>query len=122
MVSSGDEFSIADDVRSMVKFKFFNLANGTKYMTLGKMDVIFCRNVLIYFGDAARRRVVDALTKMLPLQGCLFTGYSENIMNMSNSFALQYFNNRPVCYRLKDQRFRTTQKRNDSVAGQETSH
>lgn len=99
MTPHGDGFRVNRDVRDMVTFRFFNLANGTKYLSFGKMDIVFCRNVLIYFAEASRRKALEDLSRVLNPNGFLFVGYSENAMMMSSRFSLVHYNKRPVCYR-----------------------
>ncbi len=96
----GDGFRVNREIREMVKFRFFNLANGTKYLSFGKMDVVFCRNVLIYFADSARKKVLEDLGRVLNPKGFLFVGYSENPLMAGTGFSLVHYNNRPVCYQL----------------------
>ena len=52
------------------------------------MDVIFCRNVLIYFDDASRRRVIDMFYDRLLPGGYLLLGHSESLLNLSTAFEL----------------------------------
>jgi chemotaxis protein methyltransferase CheR len=87
-------------VRNMVTYRFFNLANGTRYLSFGKMDVVFCRNVLIYFAEASRRKALEDLSRVLNPNGFLFVGYSENALMMPSHFSLVHHNKRPVCYRV----------------------
>ncbi len=100
MTPHGDGFRVNRDVRDMVNFRFFNLANGTRYINFGKMDVVFCRNVLIYFADAARKKAIEDLSRVLNPSSFLFVGYSENALMLSSRFSLVHYNGRPVCYKL----------------------
>ncbi|MCK5879704.1 MAG: hypothetical protein KAH24_07985, partial [Holophagae bacterium] len=99
MTPHGDGFRVNRDVREMVTFRFFNLANGTKYLNFGKMDIVFCRNVLIYFAEASRRKAQEDLSRVLNPKGFLFVGYSENALMLPSRFSLVHHNKRPVCYR-----------------------
>ncbi|NOY22214.1 MAG: protein-glutamate O-methyltransferase CheR [Acidobacteria bacterium] len=100
MTPHGDGFRVNREVRDMITFRFFNLANGTRYLSFGKMDIVFCRNVLIYFAEASRRKALEDLSRVLNPNGFLFVGYSENALMMSSRFSLVYYNKRPVCYRM----------------------
>jgi len=70
-------------IRSVVKFRRLNL-NGASYPISGVFDLIFCRNVLIYFDAASKTRVVNRLLGHLAPQGYLFLGHSEGLTGASN--------------------------------------
>ena len=70
-------------LRKMVKFVHMNL-NNTVYV--GKMDVIFCMNVLIYFSEARRQELVQHFYRALEPGGYLFLGHSESISKMPVKF------------------------------------
>ena len=75
----GDRYRVCDRIRDMVSLTFFNLADTTRYLRLGRMDFVFCRNVLIYFGDAVRKEVLQGLARVIRPGGLLFLGYSEHL-------------------------------------------
>jgi chemotaxis protein methyltransferase CheR len=54
-------------------------------------DIVFCRNVLIYFDDPARKRFVSQLYDSLNHGGYLFIGHSESLHNISRAFKLVHF-------------------------------
>ncbi|MEC4675612.1 MAG: CheR family methyltransferase, partial [Nitrospirota bacterium] len=58
---------------------------------LGKMDVIFCRNVLIYFDYESRRKVVENFHDRLVDGGYLLLGHAESLLNISTAFSLKHF-------------------------------
>ena len=66
------------ELRSLVHFQRLNL-NETPYLGLGRFDLIFCRNVLIYFDAASKARVVEQLRNHLLPQGSLFVGHAESL-------------------------------------------
>jgi chemotaxis protein methyltransferase CheR len=70
-------------VRKMVNFVQMNLSNS---VYLGKMDVIFCMNVLIYFSEERRRELVQHFYSVLEPGGYLFLGHSESISKMPVKF------------------------------------
>lgn len=72
------------DVRSRVTFREHNLMKS--YASLGKFDVIFCRNVLIYFSADLKRDILGRLAAMLNPGGYLFLGASESIVQYSEDF------------------------------------
>jgi chemotaxis protein methyltransferase CheR len=71
------------EVRSVVRFFRMNL-NEPAYPLTGKFDMIFCRNVLIYFDQPGRERVVRRLTSFLSSDGYLFLGHAESLHAMSD--------------------------------------
>ncbi len=81
----GNEWVIQDALRSMVEFRQINLINP--FNTLGSFDVIFCRNVLIYFDDNAKTRIFDQFYQMLANDGFFLLGSSENIYGMTDKFS-----------------------------------
>lgn len=69
-------------IQQMVDFEYLNL-NQEPCPVEGMFDVIFCRNVLIYFDGASRRRVVTNLVRHLAAGGFLFLGHAESLTNLS---------------------------------------
>jgi chemotaxis protein methyltransferase CheR len=95
-------FRVNDEVRRLVTFRPHNLA-ARPYPPewLGRMDLILCENVLIYFAPEVMRRVVDELYRCLAPGGYLFLGYSETLWHVSNAFDLMttpttFFYQRPL--------------------------
>ena len=84
-------FRIADRVRKRVTISHLNLFDTGRVALLGKMDLIFCRNVIIYFDLAAKKRVVGSFHERLRPEGFLLLGHSESLMNITNAFALRHF-------------------------------
>lgn len=79
---------VRDDVRSWVSFGHLNLLDVGLGQLMGRMDVIFCRNVMIYFDPPARQRVLRLLYDKLVPGGFLLLGHSENLINLSADFEL----------------------------------
>ncbi len=71
-------FKMAPEVRALVRFQRFNL-HEDDYGALGTFDLIFCRNVLIYFDATSKARVVERLTDLLRPGGYLFVGHAETL-------------------------------------------
>ena len=71
-------------IRAMVTYKEFNLLKDLK--PLGSFDIIFCRNVLIYFDQPTKARVLDAMSGILAKDGCLFMGAAETVLGISDVF------------------------------------
>lgn len=95
---------ISDPVRERVSFSQFNLMDAQRLMLLGKMDLIFCRNVIIYFDQEAKRQVIDSFYRMLNDYGFLLLGHAESLMNLSTSFTLRHFTNDMVYQKLSVKR------------------
>lgn len=76
---------VRDFVRNMVTFNYLNL-QGEEYPFRGPLDAIFCRNVMIYFDDQGRRRVVDRFRRLLKVEGYLLVGHSESLLGMVDGF------------------------------------
>jgi len=55
---------------------------------VGRVDAVFCRNVLIYFDQRSRKRVIDMFYERLFPGGFLFLGHSESLLNVSTAFEL----------------------------------
>jgi chemotaxis protein methyltransferase CheR len=73
-------------IKKMVKFQHLNLLNEDKIAQIGVVDVIFCRNVLIYFDQETTRRVIRSLHKNLATGGYLFLGHAESVTDMTLGF------------------------------------
>ena len=86
-------FQIKDDVKKHVNFSYLNLLDPFKTRFLGNMDVIFCRNVLIYFDNASRRRVIENFYNRLVDGGYLLLGHAESLINISTAFHLKHLKN-----------------------------
>lgn len=71
------------DLRAAVRFRQLNL-NDDAYDVQGKFDLIFCRNVLIYFDQRSKTRVVERLFSHLAAEGLLFLGHAENMSGFSH--------------------------------------
>ena len=93
------KFRIADRVKSLVTISHLNLFDAPRVGLLGRMDVVFCRNVIIYFDLAAKKRVIDSFFQRLRPEGFLLLGHSESLMNVSNAFVLRHFVNDMVYQR-----------------------
>ncbi len=78
---------VRDEVRVMCHFGQLNLLDRM-VASVGRVDVVFCRNVLIYFGSSARTQVIDNLHRRLRPGGYLLLGHSESLVNVSTAFEL----------------------------------
>jgi len=76
------QWKISDQLRSLVEFREWNLlADPTQ---LGQFDVIFCRNVLIYFDQPTKSRVLDVLSRQLAPDGFLYLGGAETVLGLTS--------------------------------------
>jgi chemotaxis protein methyltransferase CheR len=95
---NGDTWKIKDEMRAMANFKKLNLM--LPFGALGKFDIIFCRNVAIYFSQEDRKKLFDRLADMLDDGGALIIGSSESLTGVSTRFEpLRHL--RSIFYRLK---------------------
>jgi len=88
-----DGYKIKDSIREQVTISHLNLFDTNRMIMLGKMDIIFCRNVIIYFDQAAKKRVVESFYNALHDGGFLLLGHSESLMNITTLFTLRHFKN-----------------------------
>jgi chemotaxis protein methyltransferase CheR len=86
-------FRVADSVRELVTFSRLNLYDENRFQFLGKMDVVFCRNVIIYFDQPAKKKVIGHFYNTLQPGGFLLLGHSESLMNITTAFKLRHFRN-----------------------------
>lgn len=86
-------FKVNDEVRELVTISHLNLFDQNRLALLGKMDVIFCRNVIIYFDQIAKKKIIESFYRMLHEGGYLLLGHSESLMNISTAFALRHLKN-----------------------------
>ena len=84
---------ISDSVKEHVDFIHLNLLDRSKIALLGSMDVILCRNVIIYFDVESKRRVIQTFHDKLRSGGHLLLGHSESLINLSNAFELRHLRN-----------------------------
>jgi chemotaxis protein methyltransferase CheR len=92
-VEQDDGLKVCDEIRDLVTISHLNLFDVNRLVMLGKMDLIFCRNVIIYFDLAAKKRVVESFFTTLYEGGFLLLGHSESLMNVTTQFTLRHFKN-----------------------------
>ena len=92
-VEQDASYRVADQVKELVTISHLNLFDHNRMALLGKMDVIFCRNVIIYFDQTAKKRVIESFHKSLDDGGFLLLGHSESLMNISTAFSLRHLQN-----------------------------
>jgi chemotaxis protein methyltransferase CheR len=82
----GEGWAISSEVRALCHFGQLNLVDAARVALIGRLDVIFCRNVLIYLDPSARRTVVEQFYRRLSPGGYLFLGHSESLLGGTTSF------------------------------------
>jgi chemotaxis protein methyltransferase CheR len=82
---------IDDSVKKLVSFGHLNLLQPEQWTILAHFDIIFCRNVMIYFNPESKKKMVKNFHKKLEDGGFLLLGHAESLMNISTSFSLRHF-------------------------------
>lgn len=77
---TGEQWQLKEHIRSRVQFKHFNLLDD--YGSLGRFDIIFCRNVLIYFDLARKTDILNRMSRILAPDGYLVQGASEGVIGL----------------------------------------
>lgn len=95
---AGSNWRIKDNVRSLIKFEQLNLMHD--FGTIGRFDVIFCRNVAIYFNETNKIKLFKKLAPNLAPDGALLVGGSETLRGYSPDFEAQQYL-RGIFYQLK---------------------
>jgi chemotaxis protein methyltransferase CheR len=83
-VPAGGGWKVADEIRAMVSFRRLNLLEDFAF--LGKFDVVFCRNVAIYFQEKDRTRLFDGIARTLEPDGSLIIGSTESLLGICSRF------------------------------------
>ena len=79
-----DLWMIADELKQMITYKYFNLLDNP--ISLGTFDIVFCRNVLIYFDPELKTKVLDGIAGAMAAEGFLTLGAAETIFGLSDAF------------------------------------
>ncbi len=85
-VQVGDRWQIDDSLTKMIKFQQFNLLGDLS--SLGRFDVVFCRNVLIYFDMPTKTQVLESIADLLPPDGFLYLGGAETVLGTTDRFQI----------------------------------
>lgn len=88
---SGDDYQICDDLRDAIEFTRANLMEQSDVRGYRDFDVIFCRNLLIYFDDLSRRQATDTFFDALNPGGFLCLGHSESMSRISSLYQVRKF-------------------------------
>jgi chemotaxis protein methyltransferase CheR len=87
-VEDPEGMRVAERIRTMCHFGQLNLLDRVRATLVGRVDAVFCRNVLIYFDVRSRKKVIDNLYDRLTPGGFLMLGHSESLLNVSTAFEL----------------------------------
>jgi len=86
-----DKFRLVDAIRQSVRFTQANASDPAAMRAFGQIDVIFCRNMLIYFDDESRRKTAESFYDSLSDGGFICLGHSESMSRISSLFAIRTF-------------------------------
>jgi chemotaxis protein methyltransferase CheR len=94
----GDKYGVKPALKNLVQFDFHNLK--AEFLPQ-RNDVIFCRNVMIYFDEAEQKRLIEKFHHCLNPEGFLFVGHAESLFGLSNKFHMIHQNNATVYQRIE---------------------
>lgn len=94
----GSDWQVNDDLRNLVTFREINLAST--WPAMPQLDIIFMRNVMIYFDVATKKNILSKVKQNLKQDGYMFLGAAETTINIDDSFECEYFGNAGY-YKLK---------------------
>jgi chemotaxis protein methyltransferase CheR len=80
----GDLWKVKDNIRAMVRWRTANLLENLA--GLGRFDVVFCRNVLIYFDPLTKKQILERAARQLEDPGYLFLGAAETVLGVTDAF------------------------------------
>ncbi len=79
-----DQWRISDKMRASVRFQPLNLLSDFRF--LGRFDIVFCRNVLIYFDAQTKRDILERMARQMPDDGVLLLGAAETVLGLTEAF------------------------------------
>ena len=79
----GEQWQISPELRAMVQFRPLNLLND--FSALGNFDIVFCRNVLIYFDQVTKADVLNRVARQIPDDGFLVLGAAETVVGLTQA-------------------------------------
>ena len=82
---------VRDEVKELLNFFCINLLEKNRLTFLPIFDIIFCRNLIIYFDDESKRKVIESFYHKLYPKRYLFLGHSESLINFTHLFKLQHY-------------------------------
>ena len=87
-IKSGDGYQVCDKLKKMIRFDYHNLKNDSG---MRDFDIVFCRNVIIYFDQVAQQNVIQNIYKSMNSHSYLFLGHSESLLGMKTPFEFVKF-------------------------------
>ena len=102
--AAAESWRLIGDLRGSVAFTPINVVDSAQTRQLGRFDVIFCRNLLIYFDEASRRIAADNLFENLAPGGFLCLGHSESMSRISPLFEVRRYPDAIVYQRAQEVR------------------
>lgn len=81
---NGDKWQISQQLRQMASFREWNLLQDLG--GLGQFDIVFCRNVLIYFDQPTKTKVLESIARIMPPDGVLYLGGAETVLGITDRF------------------------------------
>jgi chemotaxis protein methyltransferase CheR len=94
----GDRYAVKKNLKEQVHFDFHNLK--TEYLPQ-RNDIIFCRNVMMYFDEAEQKRLVEKFYRCLNPRGYLFVGHAESLLGLTEKFQMVHRNNGTAYQRVE---------------------
>jgi chemotaxis protein methyltransferase CheR len=94
----GERYAIKKALKEFVHFDFHNLK--TEYLPQ-RNDIIFCRNVMMYFDEAEQKRLVEKFSRCLNAEGYLFVGHAESLLGLTDKFAMVHRNSGTAYQRVE---------------------
>lgn len=82
----GNAYHLAESVKKLVKFDQLNLSDKLQVRRVERSQIVFCRNVIIYFDDEMKTQVINSFYDNLHPDGALLIGHSESLHNISRAF------------------------------------
>ena len=89
-IKEGNTYTVVPKVKRLVSFGQINLNDRLQVSRVEKSHIVFCRNVIIYFDDDMKKRVINAYYDNLMPGGCLLIGHSESLHNITRAFTPEY--------------------------------
>ena len=94
----GERYAVKKALKELVHFDFHNLK--TEYLPQ-RYDVIFCRNVMMYFDEAEQKRLIDKFYRCLNPEGFLFVGHAESLLGLTEKFQMVHRNSGTAYQRVE---------------------
>jgi chemotaxis protein methyltransferase CheR len=93
-----DGLRVIDPVRELVQIEYGNMHDVSYMAHFANLDLVFCRNVFIYFDNSVRRRVLSTFYDLMQPGGYIFLGYAESVSRFSAAFEMRRLGD-TICFR-----------------------